>query len=169
VIGTHDMVATALDFAGVDVPKGQALDSVSLVPVLTGKRGDDRPVRDSLLVQSSPGRGPFVDKGFRTRQPASREMAKKKPEKKGRALAFALYQGDWKLVLHGSGEPAALYNLSDDLAEETNILDKHPERVTSMTENTGKFDGRVKHITQNWSVSALTRRTLSSIVRSDSP
>ena len=99
VIGTHDMVATALDFAGVDVPKGQALDSVSLVPVLTGKRGDDRPVRDSLLVQSSPGRGPFVDKGFRTRQPASREMAKKKPEKKGRALAFALYQGDWKLVL----------------------------------------------------------------------
>ena len=65
-------------------------------------------------------------------RPASEEQARKNPEKKSRSLAFALYQGDWKLVLRGSGEPAALYDLSNDLAEETNLLDERPERVATM-------------------------------------
>lgn len=132
VIGAHDLVATTLELAGVDVPKGQAIDSVSLAPVLIGKHGDDRPVRDSLLVQSSPGRGPFEDKGFRAGKTVSKDQAKKTAKKKGKGLSFALYQGDWKLVLYSSGEPAALYDLSKDLAEEANLLDEHPERVATM-------------------------------------
>lgn len=134
VIGTHDLVATVLELAGVPVPKGQALDSVSLVPVLTGKLGDDHPVRDTLLVQSSPGRGPFDDKGFRAGQPVNRAAAGKESAKQDRTIALALYQGDWKLVLNGSGKPAALYHLAEDLSEETNLIQTHPERVSSMAD-----------------------------------
>jgi arylsulfatase A len=132
-VGTHDTVATALALAGVEIPTGQAIDSVSLVPVLSGKQDDDKPVREFLFTQSSPGRGVDEDNGFRAGQPAPEA----KPKKKGKAkdkkdLAFAVYQGNWKLVISARGEPASLYNLSDDLAEEHNLIDRHPERVASM-------------------------------------
>ena len=131
VIGTHDVVATALELAGIEVPDGQALDSVSLAPVLFGRRGDDLPVRDELLVQSSQSGGPFVDYGFKAGKPAQENFESFNPN---RAMAFALYQGDWKLVVTEWGEPAALYDLSKDLGEENNLINDHPERVAMMAD-----------------------------------
>ena len=55
VIGTHDIVPTFVELAGGKFAADQMLDSVSLAPVLLGKRGDDQPVRQTLLIQSSPG------------------------------------------------------------------------------------------------------------------
>ena len=141
VIGAHDTVATALELAGVTVPEGQARDSVSLVPVLLGKRDDANPVRETLLVQSSPGRGPFVDKGFRAGKPAPKNVGKSKGG--GKAMAFALYRDNWKLVLTQEGKPAALYDLASDLAEDTNLIadSTHADRVKQMAAEYRKIRG----------------------------
>jgi len=152
VVGTHDIVATALDLAGVPIPQDQALDSVSLAPVFLGHRDDSRPIRESLLVQSSPGRDAFDDGGFRANRPAPEEgvrgqsvaKAKRKPDKRkaeknkgsgGNSIAHAVYRGDWKLVFDGGGKAAALYDLSTDLAEERNLIGEavHAARVQEMS------------------------------------
>jgi len=61
VIGTHDIVPTFAELAGAKLGPDQALDSVSLAPVLLGQRRDDQPVRQTLLIQSSPGRDAFTE------------------------------------------------------------------------------------------------------------
>ena len=139
VIGAHDIVATALELAGVAVPEDQVLDSISLVPVLLGQRDDSQPVRRRLLVQSSPGRDAFDDGGFSGAgvQMTAAEARKKKGAKgkgKSRGMAHALIQGDWKLVVASGEKPAALYDLSTDLAEQKNRIAEpaHAERVKRM-------------------------------------
>ncbi|MCP5545293.1 MAG: sulfatase-like hydrolase/transferase [Akkermansiaceae bacterium] len=130
-IGTHDVVATALDLAGVEKPHGQAVDSVSLAPVLLGDVPVRTPLRDFLVTQSSPGRGPSVDFGYQAGKLKSATKAKKN-KNSGREMAFAIYQGDWKLVLDAGGRPVALYDLENDLGEETNLIDRHSDRVKAL-------------------------------------
>jgi arylsulfatase A-like enzyme len=130
-IGIHDIVATFADLAGAKPDAGQALDSVSLAPVLLGKRGDDKPVRQHLLVQSSPGRDAFED-GDGSGKP---DKAKKSnPSSHG--MAHALREGDWKLTIDMQDEPAALYNLKSDLAEKNNRIAESSQqaRVKRMME-----------------------------------
>ena len=62
LVGTHDIVPTFVELAGGKREADQMLDSVSLAPVLLGKSGDDQPVRQTLLIQSSPGRDAFTEK-----------------------------------------------------------------------------------------------------------
>jgi len=134
LVGAHDIVATALELAGVEKEAGQAIDSVSLVPVLLGQRDDSGPVRDALLVQSSPGRGPFYDEGYRAGQ---LELADSGKERTPGVMALALYQGEWKLVFRDDQqEPVALYDLQNDLAEENNLIDapQQRDRIRAMTE-----------------------------------
>ena len=46
--------------------------------------------------------------------------------------------GDWKLLaFHGT--PAALYDLSADPGERTNLLSTQPERASEMTEALGRW------------------------------
>ena len=154
VIGAHDIVATALELAGVSVPAAQCLDAVSLVPVLTGGRDDSQPVRASLLVQCSPGRDAFDDGGIKggpltgqEKKVSSLELHGKEPDadksvkkkiKKGRlpsdGMAHALYEGGWKLVINISDQPAALYDLQTDPAERLNLVadPAHAARVQAM-------------------------------------
>ncbi len=149
VVGTHDIVATALELAGVPIPHDQALDSVSLAPILLGRCDDSQPVRESLLVQSSPGRDAFDDGGFRAGGPAPEDggpaqpaaKIERKAEKRKAArnkgsdgIAHAIYRGDWKLVFDGRDKAAALYDLSTDLAEERNLIGEpvHADRVQDM-------------------------------------
>ncbi len=136
LVGTHDVVATALDLAGVAVQEGQVLDAVSLAPVLLGRLDDTTPVRRTLLVQSSGGRGPFDDGGFKANgAPPIRHWKKNKTKKKNQEMAFAVYEGDWKLILYEYGHPAALFNLGDDLGEEHNLIEQpdQKKRVNRMT------------------------------------
>ena len=74
VIGTHDIVPTFAQLAGARPGPDQMLDSVSLAPVLLGQRDDDQPVRDTLLIQSSPGRDAFTEVQNQN-PPASRNAA----------------------------------------------------------------------------------------------
>ena len=154
VVSAFDIVPTALELAGVTIPAGQCLDAVSLVPVLTGGRDDAQPVRKNLLVQSSPGRGAFDDGGIKGgpltgkevkvsslelhgKEPDADKSVKKKI-KKGRfpsdGMAHAIYEGDWKLITDISDQPAALYDLKNDLSERHNLISDaaHAERVKAM-------------------------------------
>lgn len=131
LIGTHDIVATALDFAGVVVPQDQVLDAISLTSVLLGHTDDTAPVRQTMLVQSHTRRGPFRDGGAKANGPPVIKWGENKKtmktKKKNGKMAFAVYDGDWKLILHQDGRPAALFNLDEDLGEEHNQI-KQPEQ-----------------------------------------
>jgi hypothetical protein len=117
---------------------------------LLGQRGDDEPVRQTLLIQSSPGRDAFtegLDKDGRSRAEKPKPKAKasgnkmtaaearqarnkafnaiaKKGERSGSdGMAHALREGPWKLVFDIEHDaPAALYNLADDLTEQQNLI-----------------------------------------------
>jgi arylsulfatase A-like enzyme len=142
LIGTHDIVPTFVELAGGRREPDQMLDSVSLAPVLLGKRGDDQPVRQTLLIQSSPGRDAFTEKAADLPVPEPGAKKKKKAQNRQNALnqawnaaakkgansgsdgmAHALREGAWKLVFDiEHDQPVALYNLADDLAEQKNLF-----------------------------------------------
>ena len=44
----------------------------------------------------------------------------------------AVRQGRWKAVLRNAQSPLELYDLSTDIGEETDVSDKHPQRVAAM-------------------------------------
>jgi arylsulfatase A-like enzyme len=149
VVGIHDIVPTVLELAGVRPPEDQCLDAVSLVPVLFGRPVDSRPARSSLLVQAADGGGPFDDGGIKGGPLTGTEpvighenelfLASRKqnpPNKSGSdGMAHAVLAGDWKLTLGLDDQPAALYYLSNDPAERTNLLAEPAQqaRVKEMT------------------------------------
>jgi arylsulfatase A-like enzyme len=47
----------------------------------------------------------------------------------GRDFSQAVRMGQWKAVRFGTKEPLELYNLNDDLREQYNIADRHPEVI----------------------------------------
>ncbi len=141
VIGTHDIVPTFVDLAGGRFEPDQMLDSVSLAPVLLDRRGDEQPVRQTLLIQSSPGRDALTERDPVLPKPAKRagkrssqdrqaarnkafnEIAKKGAKSGSDGMAHALREGPWKLVFDIEHDgPAALYNLPDDLTEQKNLI-----------------------------------------------
>lgn len=99
----QDFMPTACALAGVEPP--QDIDGISFVPTLRG-RPDAQPSHDYLYFQ------------FGNRSSAVR-------------------QGPWKLVClkpYRSRKLTTfeLYNLDDDIGEQNNIADKHPDRVERM-------------------------------------
>jgi len=136
VIGTHDLAATFAEIAGVEPGEDQALDSVSFLPVLLGKQSEDKPIRENLLVQSSPGSDILfefpnaikVPEQFRNR-PRPQQAYKNSRAKTARdngfdGIAHAVLKENWKLILGLQDEPQFLSNLNDDPKEATNLLEK---------------------------------------------
>jgi len=133
------------ELAGARLGPEQALDSVSLVPVLLGQRGDQHPVRQTLLVQSSPGRDAFMDSRPTVTPGETKAPAKRKGKGKNAArlasdqayaqaaraaantgsdgMAHALREGPWKLTFDLQDKAVALYNLAEDLPERKNRID----------------------------------------------
>ena len=126
-ICTVDFMATAAELLGADLADDEAEDSVSFLSVLKGDRMTS-PLREATVHHSSDGR-------------------------------FAIRKGDWKLVLWpGSGGwayPATeedmqglpafqLFNLKQDIAETTNVLSQHPQKVFELKSLLTKYikDGR---------------------------
>ncbi len=110
IVCTIDLAASLAAMAGVELPQDGCLDSFNVYDALLGK--PDSKGREHLVQQDN-GRG--GNYGFRV--------------------------GDWKLQRHDSertrntelrleGRPVArfqLFNLVDDPAERTNVIEQHPE------------------------------------------
>jgi arylsulfatase A-like enzyme len=110
-----DLLATVAEMIGHALPAGAGEDSISFLDTLrTGQRGS----RDHLVSHSING-------------------------------SFAIRRGPWKLLLcadsggwsaprPGSKQaaglpPLQLYNLADDLGEQSNLAERHPEKVRELT------------------------------------
>ena len=108
-----DLMATCAAIARVDLAEGAGPDSVNILPIL---QGEEQPLRDTLVHHSGQG-------------------------------MFAIRHGSWKLIEGlGSGgftEPARLepqpagpagqlYNISEDISEQHNRWQSHPEIVAAL-------------------------------------
>jgi len=108
-----DIMRTCADMAGYSLTDNQGEDSFSLMPVLLGK-------------QSKISRAPVVHHSI--------------------GGMFAIREGKWKMVFgNGSGgrqvpkgqpfkKPYFLFNLDNDPAETTNLIDQYPEVASQLTE-----------------------------------
>lgn len=142
VAGSVDLFPTFIDLAGADLPTDRPLDGVSLLPLLRGemdRRGSPlgfweygprqgQGMRSDAIVQQLQkvldGEADGFNEGRLNDPDLPYEEADNRP---GPA---AWIDGDWKL--HRRGDNYQLYNLSDDLNEQHNIIDDHPDRAEQM-------------------------------------
>jgi arylsulfatase A-like enzyme len=147
IIGTHDLAATFAEIAGIEIDKDQALDSISILPILLGKQDETKPLREYLLVQSSPGRDTKEEKipdelkqKFKNRpQPLKAYNASKVKvaiDEGFDGIGHAIIKDGWKLFLGLTDKPEFLVNLNEDPQEKTNLLEKpeNKKRVDQYTE-----------------------------------
>ncbi len=93
---TIDIMATIYNLTGQPMEAAHACDSVSLLPVFTGKQPDNKPIREFLIMQ-----------GRNT----------------GGADRMAIRVGNWKLIInHNNYNPIELTNLKTDLSEANNLV-----------------------------------------------
>ena len=99
-----DVLPTLASLAGAKVP--ESCDGISLLPTLLGRPAEQR--QHEFLYWE------FHERGFQQ---------------------AALYQGRFKGIRSGSPDtPVVLYDLKHDLAEQTNVADKHPEIAAKIGE-----------------------------------
>ena len=108
LVALVDLLATAAALTGQSLPEAAGPDSVNILPALLAET-PAMPCRDHLVSSG------------------------------GSVSGLAIRQGPWKLIPSPGGpsgkpaRPAELYNLADDLAETTNLADRHPEKVKELT------------------------------------
>jgi len=119
-----DLIATAAAIVGQELPATDGEDSYNILPALKGEKYD-KPIREATVHHSGAGQ-------------------------------FAIRQGKWKLIIGGgsggwtaprrdddaikSGLPLIqLYDLSNDIGEQNNLQDKHPEIVKELTDLLEKY------------------------------
>lgn len=116
-IMVEDLFPTLLHMGGImnyKVP--QTVDGKDLVPLLEGK--DDRYVRSRDIVWNFPniwdGSGPGI------------------------SLKCAIRHGDWKLIYDYATQKKELYNISDDIGENTDLAPQYPSKVKELSSLLGK-------------------------------
>jgi arylsulfatase A-like enzyme len=111
-----DLYPTLLELAGIAPPPGQALDAVSLVPLLDGKGAfPDRPLFWHYPHYSNQGGRP----------------------------SGALRSGSWKLVEWFEDGRAELFDLAHDPGEERDLAPSQPERTAALRKQLADWRGAV--------------------------
>jgi arylsulfatase A-like enzyme len=103
-ISSPDVFATVLDVTRATLPADEAIDGVSLLPVLKGQSLPDR-----SLFWHYPHYG-----------------------NQGGAPGAAIRHGDWKLIHWMENDEIELFNLAEDLGEHHNVAAQHPEIVNGL-------------------------------------
>ncbi len=104
-VTSTDFYPTLLDMAGLPLQPKQHLDGVSLVPLLHGEKNFDR----EALYWHYPH---YANQGG--------------------FPGGAIRMGDWKLLERYEDGRVHLYNLAEDIGEQNDLAEKHPDRVKSM-------------------------------------
>jgi len=117
LVGQIDLLATAAEIVGAELPGDAGPDSVSFLPVLAGKA--TTPIRQSIVSQSIGGQFAVRDGNWKLCLcPGSGGWSDPRP---GRAVLSTL-------------PPMQLYDLSKDPGEQTNLSAEYPRRVERMQE-----------------------------------
>jgi arylsulfatase A-like enzyme len=103
---SNDFYPTLLQLAGLPLKPEQHRDGVSLVPLLKGE-----PMQRGPLFWHYPH---YADQGG--------------------APYGAVRDGDWKLIIWYEDDSKELYNLREDIGEQHNLAEAHPEIVKKLTE-----------------------------------
>lgn len=116
IVGQVDLLATAAEIAGVEVPEDQGEDSTSFLPILTGE--NEATIRTSIIAQSINGSFCVRDGNWK--------------------LILCPDSGGWSDPRPGRADtsnlpPVQLYDLNEDPGEKSNLAEQHPDRVTEMT------------------------------------
>jgi arylsulfatase A-like enzyme len=116
LICLNDIMATAADVLDVKLADGEAVDSVSILPLL---RGSKQPVRQSVIHHSFTGR-----------------FAIRKGDWK---LALCAGSGGWTLKdnqARRKGLPQVqLYNMHEEIGEQRNLYDQRPHLVRELVDD----------------------------------
>jgi arylsulfatase A-like enzyme len=115
VIGT-DFYPTLLEICGLPARPEQHQDGVSLVPLLKGKS-----IADRYLYWHYPHYG-----------------------NQGGEPSSIIRQGDWKLIHYYEDGRSELYNVIEDVGEQTDVAADHPERVTALSEQLDRWLAEVE-------------------------
>jgi len=90
----QDWVATMYELTGQDTEEDQALDSTSLLSLITDRRKGKEPLHPFVLYQA------------------------------GYSKDGAIREGDWVLTVNRHNKAEELYNLGNDLSQENNLIDR---------------------------------------------
>lgn len=139
LIGIHDVVPTFCELAEVFPNEDQALDSVSLVPVLFGKQEESEPIREFLIVQPCHHFDAFTARitefnptivGLDPKEAHQKWVAymtarAQKAKKEGfDGIGHVLIKNEWKLFLDLFDKSEFLVDLDEDPGEKNNLLNK---------------------------------------------
>lgn len=105
VTGT-DFYPTLLEICGLPARPGQHVDGVSLVPLLKGNSIQDRPLYWHYPHYGNQGGEP----------------------------SSIISQGNWKLIHYYEDERRELYNIAEDVGEQSDVGAAHPERVAALSQ-----------------------------------
>ncbi|MEM9280195.1 MAG: arylsulfatase [Verrucomicrobiota bacterium] len=138
LVSNIDMIATFAALTGGQLEEGQGIDSVNILPVLTGK--PEEPLRDHLVLSPSKATHLSIRKGkwiyISAQGSGGFTGAKRGGHAFGgpAAISYAGYQnsdienGTVKL----EAPPAQLYDLENDLQQTRNLYREHPEVVEEL-------------------------------------
>ena len=99
-----DWYPTLLELCGIEIPKAQKVDGISLVPVLKQDRITDRPLYWHYPHYGNQGGEP----------------------------CSIIMQGDWKLIHYLETGNDELYHLGKDLGEQNDLAKKNPQKAKEM-------------------------------------
>lgn len=116
IISQVDLLATAAEIAGAQVPEDQGEDSVSFLPLLENAAAEAP--RNTVITQSINGSFAIRDGNWK--------------------LALCPGSGGWSEPRPGRDDmsdlpPVQLFDLAADPGEQSNLATKHPERVEKMS------------------------------------
>jgi arylsulfatase A-like enzyme len=99
-----DWYPTLLELCGIEIPKKQKVDGVSLVPVLSGNKIQDRPLYWHYPHYGNQGGEP----------------------------SSIIMEGDWKLIHYHEDGRDELYHLRNDIGEQNDLMAKEKIRAQQM-------------------------------------
>ena len=95
---------TLLELCGIELPKKQKVDGVSLVPLLKGKELQDRPLYWHYPHYGNQGGEP----------------------------SSIIMEGKWKLIHYHEDGRDELYDLNEDIGEQVNLINKESDQAKEM-------------------------------------
>ena len=139
LVSNIDLMATMAALTGAEVKKGQARDSVNILPALTGAPA--KPLRDHIVLSPFKPSHLSIRKGkwmyIGARAGGGFTAAKRGAHAFGGPAALHYAGRKNSDIENGKvkrgAPPAQLYNLETDIAQTTNVYREHPEVVAELS------------------------------------